>query len=77
MRHNPPHIHNTPLYNVPLGTWILVGGTPDEPPTRIYFDHPDGMYSYCKTEQGIIMHIGMAQRVTIDDIQGNSPSSVG
>jgi len=29
--------------------------------TYIIYDHPDGMYSYCITEKGAVVHLGMAQ----------------
>lgn len=27
----------------------------------IIYDHPDGMYSYCKTEKGGVVHLGLSQ----------------
>lgn len=29
--------------------------------TYFIYDHPDGMYSYCVTEKGAIVHLGLAQ----------------
>lgn len=27
------------------------------------YDHPDGMYSYCVTEKGAIVHLGMVEEL--------------
>jgi hypothetical protein len=36
---------------------------------RIFFDHIDGMYSFCKTEAGDIVHLVAWQEVIIDEDQ--------
>jgi hypothetical protein len=47
------------LYNVPRETWILVGSE------RIFFDHIDGMYSYCLTVAGKVCHLAAWTEVEI------------
>ena len=39
------------LYEVPPKTWIKIAGE------KIFFDHLDGMYSYCLDEGGNVVHI--------------------
>ena len=29
----------------------------------IIFDHPDGMYSYCKSEKGNVIHLSISQEL--------------
>lgn len=51
------------LYDVPRNTYIqLPCGT------RLLFDHIDGMYSLCFTEDGQPCHIAAWQDVTIADV---------
>lgn len=46
----------TKLYNVPRSTWIVL--SEDAKVTdMIYFDHIDGMYSYCLCPNGDLVHI--------------------
>lgn len=45
------------LYEVPRKTWILVDGA------RIFFDHIDGAYSYCKLESGEVVHLSASTEV--------------
>ena len=70
------------LYNVPRNTWVrTVPGLPgkDVPPgaptieygERIFFDHLDGMYSFCRKEDGTICHLAVWQDVMIDENQEN------
>jgi len=40
------------LYQVPKGTWVKVVHTKEV----IFFDHIDGMYSYCKDINGDVTH---------------------
>ena len=40
-----------PLYEVPNKTWVKL-----EDGTKLFFDHVDGMYSFCKTEDDKIVH---------------------
>ncbi len=50
------------LYEVPRNTRVyLSDGTP------INFEHIDGMYSYCTTTQGDVVHIGASTEVTLED----------
>ena len=48
------------LYEVPAKTWIRVDGE------RIFFDHLDGMYSYCLDEGGNHVHIAGFADVELD-----------
>ena len=47
------------LYEVPKRTWIMVDGE------KIFFDHIDGMYSYCLDEGGNVVHISASAEVEI------------
>ena len=63
------------LHKVPNGTWIRVVNPDKVPPDapvpndgeRIYFGHIDGMYSFCKREDGTIIHLVAWQEVEIDE----------
>ena len=63
------------LHKVPNKTWIRVAEPDIVPPAaphplegeRIFFDHIDGMYSYCKREDGEIIHLVSWQEVEIDN----------
>jgi hypothetical protein len=60
------------LYNVPDRTWVLIQEDATIPPAApgipkgdiIYFDHIDGMYSYCKNRYGEIVHMAAWTEVT-------------
>ena len=62
------------LHKVPNRTWIRVIDPDVVPPAapnpekgeRIFFDHIDGMYSFCKREDGTIIHLVAWQEVEID-----------
>lgn len=43
------------LYNVPRNTWISIDR---DAQTLTFFDHIDGMYSYCLTPKNEVCHIG-------------------
>ncbi len=53
------------LHKAPCKTWVRVVADNMNPPAsitteiddRIWFDHLDGMYSYCLTEQGDVVHL--------------------
>jgi hypothetical protein len=49
------------LYEVPKNTYIKIVGI-DE---YYYFDHVDGMYSYCTDIDGNIIHLSASTEVTI------------
>jgi len=49
------------LYEVKPKQWITVEGE------RFYFDHLDGMYSYCLDIDGNLVHIAAFQEVELDD----------
>lgn len=61
------------LYEVPRNTWVTpteeTFGPPGAPPTSvgepILFKHIDGMYSYCKNKDGLIVHLPAWQEVSI------------
>ena len=39
------------LYKVPNKSWIILKGE------KYFFDHIDGMYSYCTDEDGNVVHL--------------------
>jgi hypothetical protein len=51
------------LYNVPRYSNIIL---PDG--TKLFFDHLDGMYSYCIDSDGQVWHIGATEEVTIEEL---------
>ncbi len=61
------------LYEVPRGSKIRVIGDIKTPPEAkeikegdiLYFSHIDGMYSYCKTETGEVVHLAAWSEVII------------
>jgi hypothetical protein len=59
------------LYNVEPRTWVKVisGKTPpdckDSINQELFFDHLDGMYSYCKDRENNIVHIAGWTEVTV------------
>ena len=68
------------LHKVPNRTWVRVIDPDKVPPAapepeqgeRIFFDHIDGMYSFCKREDGTIIHLVAWQEVEIATEQGES-----
>lgn len=46
------------LYDIPFKSKIYEKCSDGS--SYFIFDHPDGMYSYCVTEKGGIVHLGMA-----------------
>lgn len=44
------------LYDIPQGSKIYVESSDGS--TYITFHHLDGMYSYCTTEKGAVVHLG-------------------
>ena len=46
------------LYEVPPRTWIKIDGE------KIFFDHLDGMYSYCLTADNEVVHVSASAVVT-------------
>lgn len=67
------------LHNVPNKTWVKIMPDPEEgtkvPPSApslpdgevIFFDHIDGMYSYCKKQDGTVCHLVAWQPVEVVD----------
>ena len=60
------------LYNVPQKTWVRLQEDQQGPPASpnfklgdaIFFDHLDGMYSFCKDKQGNVVHLPAWSKVT-------------
>ena len=69
------------LYEVPRKTWVRSVTNVDVPPgappiahhEEIFFDHIDGMYSFCKNKDGEIVHMPAWQEVDICE----APTSIG
>ena len=61
------------LYKVPRKTWVRPVDEVQVPPAapeinvneEIFFDHLDGMYSFCKNKDGDIVHMPAWQEVEI------------
>ena len=61
------------LYDVPINTWIRIKGDIRVPPAapqlkegqKLLFHHIDGMYSYCETESGEVVHLVALAEVEI------------
>jgi hypothetical protein len=64
-RSNYDNIFGTPLYNIPRQTWVENADTGH----RFFFDHLDGMYSYCKEVGGGISHYAAYMKVRISKDQ--------
>lgn len=47
------------LHEIPQGSKILCEVSDGS--TYVIYNHPDGMYSYCKTEKGGVVHLGLMQ----------------
>ena len=47
------------LYQVKPKSWIKIDGE------KIFFDHLDGMYSYCLDEGGNVVHINASAEVEV------------
>jgi hypothetical protein len=55
------------LYDVPRETFIRI--LDDVNQEVIFFDHLDGMYSFCKNAQGEIVHIFAGAEVEIVGVE--------
>lgn len=54
------------LLDIPKGSKIFCGVSDGS--SYVIYDHPDGMYSYCKTEKGGVVHLGLSQ--TLEEVEG-------
>jgi cell division protein ZapA (FtsZ GTPase activity inhibitor) len=62
------------LYEVPRETWCSMT---QDANTLFFFDHIDGMYSYCVNKEGDIVHLGASTYVFMHpDLQLPSPEVV-
>jgi len=48
------------LYNLPNKTYFVL---PEDPTEKYFFDHIDGMYSYCLTKENEVVHFGASTEV--------------
>ena len=63
------------LYEVPARTWVMLVEDGHVPPSHrsmsageaVFFDHLDGMYSYCKDINGNVVHLNATQKVIITE----------
>jgi hypothetical protein len=60
------------LYDVPRQTWV---STNRNPLSLFFFDHIDGMYSYCLSLDGKLMHYGASTPVLVHDLTLDSPEA--
>jgi len=51
------------LYEAPPKTWVKV----EQNKEVLFFDHLDGMYSYCKDKNGNVVHLAAWTEVEIVD----------
>lgn len=51
------------LYDIPRKSKIYEESTDGS--TYFTYHHPDGMYSYCVTEKGGVVHLGMMQPLVV------------
>jgi hypothetical protein len=59
------------LYEVPRETWVSMTKDMD---TLFFFDHIDGMYSYCVNKDGVVIHVGASTMVFMHpDLDRASP----
>lgn len=49
------------LYNLPRGSRIFCECSDGS--AYVVFDHVDGMYSYCETEKGAVVHLSAATKL--------------
>lgn len=70
------------LYEAPTQTWVRVISENKTPPASIdinideliWFDHIDGMYSYCKNKNGEVVHLVAYAEVYVDPEMINEPA---
>jgi hypothetical protein len=63
------------LYNVPRQTHVRIVGEDKVPPCAkqvvtgevVFFDHIDGMYSFCRDKDGEIVHLAAWTEVEVVD----------
>jgi hypothetical protein len=51
------------LYEVPRETHIICAGV------ELFFDHIDGMYSFCLDEKGNVVHLSASADVEIKEVK--------
>ena len=72
------------LYEVPRRTWVRPVQKVHSPPAapgvalgeEIFFDHIDGMYSYCKNKEGQVVHMAAWTEVEVINDTTNPPPTV-
>lgn len=72
------------LYDVPRRTWVRPVQKVYSPPAAkgvvegddIFFDHIDGMYSFCKDKEGNLVHMAAWTEVNIIDDPTNTTTTV-
>ena len=68
------------LYDIPQQTWVRVRNEAATPPVhrefedgeKIFFDHLDGMYSFCTDAKGNVVHLYAGAEVDICDSPSNT-----
>ena len=60
------------LYELPRYTYFTLKDDPDK--NELFFDHVDGMYSYCKDKDSNVIHLPAWTEVWIVDEKGEYTS---
>ena len=55
------------LYEVPNKTWVK--SIEPDCEVKFFFDHLDGMYSFCLDEEGKVVHYSASMNVELVDIE--------
>jgi hypothetical protein len=58
------------LYDVPRETWVSLDRSSK---SLFFFDHIDGMYSFCLTPMGDLIHVGATTMVRVHDLDLDTP----
>jgi hypothetical protein len=60
------------LYEIPRGSLVRLA-EPSEADLKIWFGHIDGMYSFCKTLQGDVVHLAAWTPVEVLEKDAEEP----
>lgn len=57
------------LYQVPRESWVRTAQTGE----LFFFDHVDGMYSFCRNAEGKVVHLAAGTEVEVLDKPPGNP----